>query len=1501
MALKGKEIVRETPPLKRKGDHSDKSGNSRKRTNPGVLQFFDVAADVDEDDDDDSDSDESSEEDDFEKDFMEEVTTGQNEKSAFGKTHNVPFLPKEEELSADELEMLVKERYKPGSKYVTHAYDQNKTAGSGEVDSLMSSVGDPIIWRVKCTVGRERRTVFCLIQKFVDLQSLGNKLKTASAFAPDHIKGYIYIEAEREFDVVEACKGLTTVYTSRISSVSKNEIAHLFAARNTGIDIPQGTWVRVKHGNYRGDLAQVVKFDDIRKKATVKIIPRIDLQVLARKLAGEGTTKQAAIPVARVISSKDLEEFRPHIKLKRDRQTEKVFETICDLKLKDGYLYKKVSIESISYVDVVPSADELLKFKPYKKDASDDAEWLSHLYGEQKKKRLSECSKGTAKGLEGTSETKKGNDFQLHDLVSFGPKDFGVIIGVESDSFQILKYDEVQGAEVLSLELHEITGSSFDKKFTTMDHRMKATSIRDTVRVLEGPFTGRQGVIKHICRGIIFIYDENQLETGGYFCAKSQSCEKISHSNDTNHESSSDVFGTQGFEDIPASPKSPQSSKKPWQEKENAREFNGRREGDRDGAFSVGQSLRIRVGPLKGHLCRVVAIYRSDVTVKVDSQMKILSVKREHLSEVGVRSNFMKQSDGLGRQGETSGAQTESNGWNSIPPDTGRSSWPDCSSSDFLLHSSWKNPCDSLVTSDDPDKEKGDDPWGSRVTHKKTTDSWGHAAGSGETLEKGKEEESDPWGNKQNSTKVTDSWGNAGAFVEDTGKGKDVGDDSWGSKGTSTQAIDSWGNAIGIGGNSEKEGGDDPWCSMATTSKKSSDSWSNAVGFGEDAEKGKAVEDDAWGSKGTSKKALDSSDDAICSGGDLEKGKDGGDDPWGGKATGSEQATDSWGNAVGFGGNLEKDGGDDPWGGKATGSEQGTDSWGNAVGFGDDPGKDEGGDLWGSKQTQAKSTEGYRNITDSDCWGKGKGIAENDNSGWGSAALVQNTDTWHKGKSEAGKECGVATGTQDKWSSQKVAGGDRSFDWNEGSANEVGDTDNQHNSWNKPINFDGGRDSDGRRGRGGYRGGNRDRSGRGRSFGSGGSSNWGSNTPDSDSWGKRKGIAENDNSGWGSAAMVQSTDTWGKGKSEAGNECRVATGTQDNWSSQKVAGGDRSFDWNKGSANEVGDTDNQHNSWNKPINFDGGRDSDGRRGRGGYRGGNRDRSGRGRSFGSGGSSNWGSNTPDSDSWGKRKGIAENDNSGWGSAAMVQNTDTWGKGKSEAGNECRVATGTQDNWSSQKVAGGDRSFDWNKGSANEVGSTDNQHNSWNQPRNFDGGRGSGGRRGRGEFRGGNRGQSGRGRSFGRGGSSGWGSNTTDSDCSGKGKGITGNDNSGWGNAAMVQNTDTWGKGKSEAGKECGVATGTQDSDCWGKGSSGWGTNTPDSDCSGKGKGITGNGNSGWGSAAMVQNTDTWDKGKSEAGKECGVATGTQDSDCSGKGSSGWGSNTTDSDCWGKGKV
>ena len=41
------------------------------------------------------------------------------------------------------------------------------------------------------------------MQKYVDLQSLGTKLQIISAFSVEHVKGFIYIEADKQCDINE--------------------------------------------------------------------------------------------------------------------------------------------------------------------------------------------------------------------------------------------------------------------------------------------------------------------------------------------------------------------------------------------------------------------------------------------------------------------------------------------------------------------------------------------------------------------------------------------------------------------------------------------------------------------------------------------------------------------------------------------------------------------------------------------------------------------------------------------------------------------------------------------------------------------------------------------------------------------------------------------------------------------------------------------------------------------------------------------------------------------------------------------------------------------------------------------------------------------------------------------------------------------------------------------------------------------------------------------------
>lgn len=81
--------------------------------------------------------------------------------------------------------------------------------------------------------------------------------------------------------------------------------------------------------------------------------------------------------------------------------------------LKDGYLYKKVSIGSIIFFGVQPSSSELLMFSDATKRMDEDQNWISSIYSAHKENPSTE-----------TSDKKKSvdmkNGYNLHDLVLFG-------------------------------------------------------------------------------------------------------------------------------------------------------------------------------------------------------------------------------------------------------------------------------------------------------------------------------------------------------------------------------------------------------------------------------------------------------------------------------------------------------------------------------------------------------------------------------------------------------------------------------------------------------------------------------------------------------------------------------------------------------------------------------------------------------------------------------------------------------------------------------------------------------------------------------------------------------------------------------------------------------------------------------------------------------------------------------------------------------------------------
>lgn len=85
-------------------------------------------------------------------DFLEEEFGAEIKmESDLGKAPQLPVFPKEEQMSEDELDKMMEERYKPGAGFVTFAEDRYDKR-TIERNTIIPSAEDPTIWKVKCTV-----------------------------------------------------------------------------------------------------------------------------------------------------------------------------------------------------------------------------------------------------------------------------------------------------------------------------------------------------------------------------------------------------------------------------------------------------------------------------------------------------------------------------------------------------------------------------------------------------------------------------------------------------------------------------------------------------------------------------------------------------------------------------------------------------------------------------------------------------------------------------------------------------------------------------------------------------------------------------------------------------------------------------------------------------------------------------------------------------------------------------------------------------------------------------------------------------------------------------------------------------------------------------------------------------------------------------------------------------------------------------------------------------
>ncbi|KAJ7519737.1 hypothetical protein O6H91_20G054100 [Diphasiastrum complanatum] len=330
---------------------SDRPPRKRRQNHRGLEYVLDEA-DV-------GGSDEEDEENAYYKEFSSERGKNVDNTGNTEKFYRPDPLSDNSEKDDDEEERQVYQHAQ------TSKHLENDHESTDSEDDVTISEGDPVLYMVKCQRGHELEAAVCLMQKYIDLKAVGKSLQILSAVALEHQKGCIYVEANNEAYVKQACRGLQMIHSFRITVVPSSERVGVLSAVKS-VHIHRDNWVRLKMGNYKGDLGKVLDVDNMKQRITVKLVPRIDLQeVRARMLEKEASKcrRTRSRPLQRFISIDEVKRMDIPVKCKRDKTGCGFVEEFAGIEIQDGYHVKKFSLKSVETQDVIPTLDELQKFQ----------------------------------------------------------------------------------------------------------------------------------------------------------------------------------------------------------------------------------------------------------------------------------------------------------------------------------------------------------------------------------------------------------------------------------------------------------------------------------------------------------------------------------------------------------------------------------------------------------------------------------------------------------------------------------------------------------------------------------------------------------------------------------------------------------------------------------------------------------------------------------------------------------------------------------------------------------------------------------------------------------------------------------------------------------------------------------------------------------------------------------------------------------------------------------
>ena len=239
-----------------------------------------------------------------------------------------------------------------------------------EIMDKLPTSKDPKLWLVKCKIGDEKEILENLYHKYFyfrnkdDKDKDKNKVKIFSIISFTNLKGKIFIEAHSERDVQFAIQDMSNVNPNSIQLIPVVERPQIFEfEQTTKSEIFKNQIVRIRGGNYDGDLAKVIYVEDQVNKIHIALVPRI-VDVLKGKkgynVAPFTKTKSFIKPRQKLFDEKYLsKEDLNHITNINEYSGQ--IKKFHNNKFMDGLLIKIVRNVQLDTENVSPKEEELQK------------------------------------------------------------------------------------------------------------------------------------------------------------------------------------------------------------------------------------------------------------------------------------------------------------------------------------------------------------------------------------------------------------------------------------------------------------------------------------------------------------------------------------------------------------------------------------------------------------------------------------------------------------------------------------------------------------------------------------------------------------------------------------------------------------------------------------------------------------------------------------------------------------------------------------------------------------------------------------------------------------------------------------------------------------------------------------------------------------------------------------------------------------------------------------